>query len=71
MPNSPTPIDLLRSTKLSQLILEHIRIYGPISFAEFMEYALYTPKLGYYEAAGTLVPRVTSLPQHTAALGLP
>jgi SAM-dependent MidA family methyltransferase len=35
----------------SELIAEEIRDSGPISFARFMELALYSPKLGYYERA--------------------
>jgi SAM-dependent MidA family methyltransferase len=33
---------------LSDLIREHIRANGPVSFASFMEQALYHPKFGYY-----------------------
>ena len=35
--------------RLSLLIQEEIRRDGPISFARFMELALYAPGLGYYE----------------------
>jgi SAM-dependent MidA family methyltransferase len=35
-------------TPLGELISERIRASGPISFAEFMELALYHPELGYY-----------------------
>jgi SAM-dependent MidA family methyltransferase len=34
---------------LSRQIQEEIRLRGPISFARFMELALYAPGLGYYE----------------------
>ncbi len=34
---------------LARLIQEEIRLRGPISFARFMEMALYAPGLGYYE----------------------
>jgi len=34
---------------LSRQIREEIRLRGPISFARFMELALYAPDLGYYE----------------------
>lgn len=33
---------------LKQQIVEHIQSTGPITFAEFMQRALYTPQLGYY-----------------------
>ena len=36
---------------LGGLIAERIRASGPISFAEFMELALYHPELGYYASA--------------------
>ena len=36
-------------TGLQRLIREEIRANGPISFARFMEMALYCPNLGYYE----------------------
>jgi SAM-dependent MidA family methyltransferase len=36
---------------LRELIAERIRAAGPISFAEFMELALYHPELGYYARA--------------------
>ena len=35
-------------TPLGELISQRIRASGPISFAEFMELALYHPELGYY-----------------------
>ena len=38
-------------TPLGELISERIRTSGPISFAEFMELALYHPELGYYARA--------------------
>jgi SAM-dependent MidA family methyltransferase len=37
------------SNALSYQIREEIRLRGPISFARFMELALYAPGLGYYE----------------------
>ena len=37
--------------ELSELIADRIRSGGPISFAEFMELALYHPTLGYYARA--------------------
>ena len=36
---------------LRELIADRIRTSGPISFAEFMEIALYHPELGYYARA--------------------
>src|SRR5436853_5320368 len=36
---------------LGELIAERIRTGGPISFAEFMDIALYHPELGYYARA--------------------
>jgi SAM-dependent MidA family methyltransferase len=36
---------------LSEIIIARIRKEGPISFQDFMEMALYYPKLGYYNAA--------------------
>ena len=40
MPETPTP--------LHEIIAEHIRTHGPVTFAWFMETALYHPELGYY-----------------------
>jgi SAM-dependent MidA family methyltransferase len=37
--------------ELRELIADRIRASGPISFAEFMELALYHPELGYYARA--------------------
>ena len=42
-------------TKLAQLILDRIRSRGEITFASFMEAALYEPGLGYYTSAGRKV----------------
>src|SRR6185295_6681386 len=36
-------------TALQALIREEIKVKGPISFARFIELALYCPNLGYYE----------------------
>ena len=36
---------------LSEIIIERIKKEGPISFRDFMEMALYYPKLGYYNSA--------------------
>lgn len=38
-------------SELAELIAERIRIRGPISFAEFMDLALYHPEFGYYASA--------------------
>ncbi len=38
-------------SELGELIADRIRASGPISFAEFMELALYHPELGYYARA--------------------
>ena len=35
---------------LSEIIMERIKIEGPISFRDFMEMALYYPELGYYHS---------------------
>ena len=35
--------------RLASQIQEEIRREGPVSFARFMELALYAPGLGYYE----------------------
>lgn len=42
--HSPTP--------LLQVIAQHIRDHGPISFARFMDTALYHPEHGYYRQPG-------------------
>jgi SAM-dependent MidA family methyltransferase len=54
-PNLPLPsaAELTRSEKLTASIQQQIKASGPISFANFMAQALYTPELGYYESANT------------------
>lgn len=47
---APTPAALTISTQLTQLIASEIAEHGWISFARYMELALYTPGLGYYSA---------------------
>jgi SAM-dependent MidA family methyltransferase len=47
--------DDMAKTELAQLILDRIRSRGKITFAEFMEAALYQPGLGYYTSAGRKV----------------
>jgi SAM-dependent MidA family methyltransferase len=44
---------LTESAELRTLIERRIRNDGPITFADFMELALYHPELGYYAAART------------------
>jgi SAM-dependent MidA family methyltransferase len=39
--------------ELEQLIIEEIARAGPLSFARFMELALYHPRLGYYAGSGS------------------
>ncbi|MDR1849549.1 MAG: SAM-dependent methyltransferase [Zoogloeaceae bacterium] len=51
---SPAPDALAHSRKLTALIRERIEAAGGwISFADFMEMALYAPALGYYAAGAT------------------
>ncbi|OAT85546.1 class I SAM-dependent methyltransferase [Desulfotomaculum copahuensis] len=38
--------------KLAEIIMNEIKINGPLTFARFMEMALYYPGLGYYTAPG-------------------
>lgn len=46
----PTPSEeaIEHSNALSQQIQRSIRRHGPLTFAQYMEKALYTPRLGYY-----------------------
>jgi SAM-dependent MidA family methyltransferase len=46
----PTEEMLAHSQHLSNIIRDKIKASGPISFAEFMNLALYYPGLGYYSA---------------------
>ncbi|SFR10076.1 class I SAM-dependent methyltransferase [Desulfoscipio geothermicus] len=43
--------------RLADLIKEEIKTNGPITFARFMEQALYHPELGYYTSPGTQIGR--------------
>jgi SAM-dependent MidA family methyltransferase len=56
--------------RLEEKIAEKIRLHGPVSFAEFMELALYDPQYGYYTSAGTRIGRkgdfFTSAHMHAA-----
>ncbi|MEE9277689.1 MAG: SAM-dependent methyltransferase [Dehalococcoidia bacterium] len=45
------------ATPLARQIAERIRAEGPITFASFMEAALYDPTLGYYRSGRTTVGR--------------
>lgn len=47
--------DAAATTKLAELILKRIRTRGDITFASFMESALYEPDLGYYTSPGRKV----------------
>ncbi len=48
---TPTSLQLARSNQLQTLIQENIKAKGgTISFAEYMQLALYTPELGYYNS---------------------
>ncbi len=46
----PTAIEQAHSEKLATLIVDEINMSGAISFARYMEMALYQPGLGYYVA---------------------
>jgi SAM-dependent MidA family methyltransferase len=48
---NPAPPDIQRSEQLHTLCLERIRRAGAVTFAQFMEWCLYEPELGYYESA--------------------
>ena len=47
--------DATATTKLAEIILKRIRTRGDITFASFMEAALYEPDLGYYTSPGRKV----------------
>lgn len=47
--------DAAAKTKLAELILDRIRSRGEITFASYMEAALYEPGLGYYTSPGRKV----------------
>src|SRR5882762_1768345 len=42
-------------SEIEQLVRQEITAHGPISFARFMELALYCPKIGYYERDGRVI----------------
>ena len=52
-------------------IVEQITIEGPVTFARFMEWALYHPEYGYYSAGPALGPRgdFTTSPEASPAFG--
>lgn len=47
-PADPFRLPAAQSTAAARAIAERIRAHGPISFAEFMDAALYDPRHGYY-----------------------
>ncbi len=47
----PPPVDDAGRPELVELLRDEIRASGPITFARFMERALYEPGLGYYETS--------------------
>ncbi len=55
-PARPEP-DLTSNPDLVALIAGEIRATGPITFARFMQLALYTPELGYYTSPATRIGR--------------
>lgn len=46
----PDPVARLQSQRLFELIASEIAETGPITFARYMQLALYAPNLGYYSA---------------------
>ena len=42
------------STQLATVLVEHIRAWGPITFAKYMDACLYDPQHGYYTRADQL-----------------
>lgn len=49
----PDPIAQLYSNRLKLKILEEISRQGPLTFARYMDLALYSPGLGYYSAGAS------------------
>ena len=47
---APDPIAKTHSDRLRRVIAAEIAAEGPISFARYMQLALYAPGLGYYSA---------------------
>ncbi len=56
-PADPFRLPPARSTAAARSIAERIRAHGPISFAEFMDAALYDPRHGYYRCGRPSVGR--------------
>lgn len=50
---SPSQLELAHSARLQQAIADEIIAQGPLSFARYMQKALYEPGLGYYSAGAT------------------
>ncbi|MEN9223253.1 MAG: hypothetical protein Q6M04_12530, partial [Thermostichus sp. BF3_bins_97] len=48
--------------KLQELIRNRIGAQGPVTFAQFMEWALYEPELGYYEQGSPIGPDYLTSP---------
>lgn len=48
--------------QLQDLIASRIRAQGPVTFAQFMEWALYEPELGYYERGYPIGPDYLTAP---------
>ena len=46
--------DCKRMNDLARIMRQEIEHAGPITFARFMELALYEPRHGYYEKPGTI-----------------
>src|SRR5213592_4809474 len=51
----PKPLSYRTMTAAGHVLREEILRTGPITFARFMEGALYCPKIGYYERLGSVV----------------
>ncbi len=58
---SPPPLPA--SEQLQRLIQERIRKQGRVTFAQFMEWALYEPQLGYYEQGSPIGSDYLTSPQ--------
>lgn len=72
----PSTLALQHSQQLTDCIKQTIRQHGPISFADYMQMALYYPGLGYYSAGATKLgaggdfvtaPEISSLFSNTLA----
>ncbi len=56
-------LHLQTNQPLRDLIASRIRAQGPVTFAQFMEWALYEPGLGYYERDYPIGPDYLTAPQ--------